>query len=104
MIFEKLCKFSKFGIGHISRIGPILGIALKLAFSRAEIESALAHRFGSAFKLREKPAAEVMSTGIPEVDRIASGFPRGAITEILGPASSGRTSLLHSALATSTTR
>jgi len=77
---------------------------LKLAISKAEIESELAHRFGSAFKLREKPAADVMSTGVPEIDRIASGFPRGAITEILGPASSGRTSLLHSALAASTAR
>ena len=77
---------------------------LKLVFSKAEIESELADRLGPVFKLREKPAAEVMSTGIPEVDRIASGFPRGAITEILGRASSGRTSLLHSALAVSTTR
>jgi hypothetical protein len=77
---------------------------LKLAISKAEIESELAHRFGSAIRLREKPAAETMSTGVPEIDRIASGFPRGAITEILGPASSGRTSLLHSALAASTTR
>ncbi len=77
---------------------------MKLAISKAEIESELAHRFGSVFKLQEKPVAEVMSTGVPEVDRIASGFPRGAITEILGPASSGRTSLLHSALAASTTR
>ena len=44
-----------------------------------------------------------MSTGIPEIDHVTGGFPRGAITEILGPASSGRTSLLHSALAKSTT-
>jgi len=71
---------------------------LKLTLSKTE----LAERFGSAFKLREKPVAEVMSTGIVAVDRIAGGLPRGAITEILGPASSGRTSLLHSALAAST--
>ncbi len=45
-----------------------------------------------------------MSTGIPGVDCITGGLPRGAITEILGPASSGRTSLLHSALAAATTR
>jgi recombination protein RecA len=77
---------------------------LKLAISKAEIESELAERFGSAFKLRERPAAEVMSTGIPEVDRITGGIPRGAITEILGPASSGRTSLLHSVMAASTSR
>ncbi|MEK6320231.1 MAG: hypothetical protein AABN33_00970 [Acidobacteriota bacterium] len=82
---------------------PLKEIALKLAFSKAEIQSELAHRFGSAFTLQEKPGGEVMSTGIPEVDRIAGGLPRGAITEILGPASSGRTSLLHSVLAASTT-
>jgi RecA/RadA recombinase len=75
---------------------------LKLALSKSEIESELAHRFGSAFKLREKPVTEVMSTGIAEVDHITGGFPRGAVTEILGPPSSGRTSLLHSALAAST--
>jgi hypothetical protein len=76
---------------------------LKLVLSKSEIESELAHRFGSPFKLCEKPKAEVMSTGIPEVDRITGGLPRGAITEILGLASSGRTSLLHSALAAATT-
>ena len=84
--------------------GHLKFIALKRAFSKAEIQSELADRFGSAFKLREKPAAEVMSTGIPEVDRITGGIPRGAVTEILGPASSGRTSLLHSVLAASTAR
>lgn len=77
---------------------------MKLAISKAIIESELEQRFGSAFKLRERPAAEVMSTGIPEVDRITGGIPRGAITEILGPASSGRTSLLHSVMAVSTNR
>jgi len=75
---------------------------LKLAFSKAEIQSELAQRFGSAFTLLENPASEVMSTGIVEVDRIAGGLPRGAITEVLGPASSGRTSLLHAVLAAST--
>jgi hypothetical protein len=76
---------------------------LKLAFSKAEIiEAELAQRFGSAFKLREKPISEVLFTGIPEVDRITGGLPRGGITEVLGSATSGRTSLLQSALAAST--
>jgi len=75
---------------------------MKLAYSKAEILEAELHEFGSAFKHRERPRVEVMSTGIPEIDRLTGGFPRGAITEILGPASSGRTSLLHSALAAST--
>jgi recombination protein RecA len=77
---------------------------MKLAISKTEIEAGLEQRFGSAFRLRERPVAEVMSTGIPEVDRITGGIPRGAITEILGPASSGRTSLLHSVMAASTNR
>jgi hypothetical protein len=77
---------------------------MRLASSKKEIESELERRFGSAFRPRERQAVEVMSTGIPEVDRITGGLPRGAITEILGPASSGRTSLLHSIMAASTNR
>src|SRR6266700_251297 len=76
---------------------------MRSALSRAAIESELGTRFGFAFKLREKPSAEVISTGIPEVDSLSRGLPRGAITEIFGPASSGRTSLMLSALAFATT-
>ncbi len=43
-------------------------------------------------------------TGIPEFDRLTGGLPRGALTEIFGPPSSGRTSLLISALAAATAR
>ncbi|MEN8181228.1 MAG: hypothetical protein ABFS46_01695 [Myxococcota bacterium] len=40
-------------------------------------------------------------TGLPEVDRaLGGGFPRGRVGEIVGPASSGRTSLALSLLAT----
>jgi hypothetical protein len=76
---------------------------MRSALSRAAIESELGTRFGFAFKLREKPSAEVISTGIPEVDSLSSGLPRGAITEIFGPASSGRTSMMLAALAFATT-
>jgi hypothetical protein len=75
---------------------------MRSALSRAAIESELGTRFGFAFKLREKPLAEVISTGIPEVDSLSSGLPRGAITEIFGPASSGRTSMMLAALAFAT--
>lgn len=37
--------------------------------------------------------------GIPEIDSLAGGLPRGGLTEICGPPCSGRTSLLISALA-----
>jgi hypothetical protein len=41
-------------------------------------------------------------TGIPEIDALAGGFPRGALTEICGPPCSGRTTVLLSALASRT--
>jgi recombination protein RecA len=73
---------------------------MRAAFSKAEIESDIASRFGSAFQPHEKRPTEVISTGIPEIDSFAlGGLPRGALTEVFGPASSGRTSFMLSALA-----
>jgi recombination protein RecA len=45
---------------------------------------------------------ETLATGLPSLDAIIEGFPRGAISEIIGPESSGRTTLIHSLLAAST--
>ena len=76
---------------------------MRAAFSKVEIESDIASRFGSAFEVHKKRPAEVISTGIPEVDAFAlGGLPRGALTEVFGPASSGRTSFMLSALAHAT--
>jgi hypothetical protein len=72
---------------------------MRAALSKAEI----ADRFGDAFKLHEKSVAETLSSGIPEIDALTGGMPRGAISEIFGPASSGRTSLMYSMLAHATT-
>ena len=78
---------------------------MRAAFSKTEIESEITSRFGSAFKLHEKRPAEVISTGLREVDSfIGGGLPRGSITEVIGPASSGRTSFMLSALAHATER
>src|SRR6267378_380712 len=77
---------------------------MKTAVAKKEIESALANRFGNVFEQREKQPAEVLPTGVREIDGLLNGFPRGAITEIHGAASSGRTSLLLSALAVATAR
>ena len=78
---------------------------MRAAFSKAEIESEITSRFGSAFKLPEKRPAEVIPTGLCEVDSfIGGGLPRGSITEVFGPASSGRTSFMLSALAHATER
>ncbi|PYS63555.1 MAG: recombinase A, partial [Acidobacteria bacterium] len=75
---------------------------MKTAVAKKEIESALANRFGAIFERREKHPAEILPTGVLEIDALLNGFPRGAITEIHGAASSGRTSLLLSALAFAT--
>jgi hypothetical protein len=76
---------------------------MRAAISRADIESEVSSRFATAFKLQEKPPIAVVSTGIWEVDSLTGGLPRGAITEIFGSASSGRTSFMISALACATT-
>ena len=76
---------------------------MRAAISKAEIESTMAARFGDAFKHHEAKRAEVIATGVSEIDSLAGGgLPRGAITEIFGPASSGRTSFLLLTLAAAT--
>jgi hypothetical protein len=77
---------------------------MKSAVAKKELELALAGRFGAVCQRREKQPAEILPTGIGEIDARLNGFPRGAITEIHGTASSGRTSLLLSALAVATTQ
>jgi hypothetical protein len=75
---------------------------MKAAFSKAELESDIASRFGDVFKLHEKPVVETLSTGVDEIDALTGGLPRGAISEFFGPASSGRTSLMYAMLAYAT--
>src|SRR5215471_4442564 len=53
---------------------------------------------------QSRPAPDCVPTGIPEIDAAIGGLPRGGLTEIVGPASSGRTSLLHSILAGAASR
>lgn len=47
-------------------------------------------------------APEACPTGLEEVDALAGGLPQGCLTEVYGPSSSGRTSLMLAALAQST--
>jgi len=54
---------------------------------------------GGPLEWQARPAAELVSTGVPEVDLATGGLPRGCLSEIYGPASSGRTTLLLSILA-----
>lgn len=50
----------------------------------------------------QRPAPPMVTTGVAAVDELTGGLPRGALSEICGPASSGRTSLLIAALAART--
>jgi hypothetical protein len=59
---------------------------------------------GGTLDWQSRPEPELVPTGIPEVDAAIGGLPRGCLTEIVGPASSGRTSLLLSILAAATAR
>jgi recombination protein RecA len=51
---------------------------------------------------RPEKTRETLASGLASLDAIIDGFPRGAISEIIGPESSGRTTLVHSLLAAST--
>src|SRR5271170_628332 len=57
-----------------------------------------------ASQLAVRPAAEMVSSGIAAMDALTGGLPRGCLTEVCGPASSGRTTLLLAALAAATRR
>lgn len=71
---------------------------------REQVRSSLIHRFDVDFTLHRKPVAEMVETGIDAVDSLTGGIPRTGMTEIYGPASSGRMSLLVSILAQATRR
>ncbi len=67
---------------------------------RVQIESALAHKMPSALTPRARVVRPTTPTGIQAVDALLEGgLPVGALTEIVGPESSGRTSLALSSIA-----
>jgi recombination protein RecA len=76
--------------------------ASSLASLRSQLEADLRGRVASPFAYRDRNAFELVSTGVPEMDALVGGLPRGAMTEICGAVCSGRTSLLLSALASRT--
>jgi hypothetical protein len=71
---------------------------------RARVESSLVGRIAAPFAYRDRRVADTVSSGIPEIDLLAGGLPRGGLTEICGPPCSGRTSVLLSVLAARTTQ
>ncbi|MGA2539106.1 MAG: hypothetical protein ABSF53_24075 [Terracidiphilus sp.] len=70
---------------------------------RIQIEHDLERRFPAALSPMPRTICETACTGITEVDRLLNGgLPVGAISEITGPVSSGRTSLSLAFLAART--
>ncbi|MEZ5363772.1 MAG: hypothetical protein R2748_15870 [Bryobacterales bacterium] len=69
-----------------------------------QLESLLRDRgLGRALPKADKPVYEPLPTGQADVDaRLGGGLPRGVISEVVGPQSSGRTALLFAALARAT--
>jgi hypothetical protein len=69
---------------------------------RAQVEQALVGRVSSPFTYRDRSVFPTVPAGIPEIDALTGGLPRGALTEVFGPASSGLTTFLFSALSART--
>ena len=67
-------------------------------------KSAIGNFLAPASRLGIRPAPEMVPSGIPSLDALAGGLPRGCLTEICGPASSGRTTVLLAAVAAATRR
>src|SRR5690348_8961531 len=74
--------------------------------ARADLESLLQHhRLDHTLTTVRRPApvVEPLSTGLADLDRyLDGGLPRGQVSELVGPVSSGRTSLLVRLIASAT--
>jgi hypothetical protein len=57
-----------------------------------------------ASRLEVRPAPETASSGITQIDALTGGLPRGCLTEVCGPESSGRTTVMLAAIAAVTRR
>jgi recombination protein RecA len=77
-------------------------MAAHLYALRSQVEQALAGRVSAPFAYRDRNVFPTVSSGIPEIDALTGGLPRGALTEIFGQACSGSTSFLFSALSART--
>ena len=76
-------------------------MAVNVAALRSQVETSLAGRIPAPFA-RRSVQVETASFNIAEIDALTGGLPQGALTEICGPFSSGRATLLLSALASRT--
>ena len=80
------------------------GFATPAALLQHLAETPRLARVTPATRLEVRPTPEMVSFGIDALDHLTGGLPRGCLTEISGPDSSGRTSLLLATLAAATRR
>jgi hypothetical protein len=85
---------------------PVASVALNSPAQVFERLSALPKlaEVTPASRLTVRLAPEMVSSGVCEIDALTGGLPRGCLTEVCGPISSGRTSLLLAVLAAATQR
>jgi recombination protein RecA len=70
-----------------------------------QLRGELQTRFDVPFEVRKRPDKDQIPTGIQAIDRLTGGgIPRGALTEICGTESSGRTALIFALLGQATRR
>ena len=75
-----------------------------LSLLRLRIESSLGERLSPTLLLRERAAQLTVPIGLHVLDELSGGLPRGALSEVVGPVSSGRTGVMLAALAQATQR
>jgi recombination protein RecA len=80
------------------------GTAADVAVRRPPATSVLVPGVKPASALEIRPAPEMISFGIAALDKLTGGVPRGALTEMVGRISSGRTSVMMSLIAQVTGR
>lgn len=103
----EVCSFSetKKPSSKESKIAQVVHSTIKnqqltIGLRKSAIENAIV----PASRLEIRPAPEMASSGIPALDALIGGLPRGCLTELCGPASSGRTTVLLATLAAATRR
>jgi recombination protein RecA len=75
------------------------------ALLRSKIQASLAPHLRTELEFRPYVPPDVVASGISELDGLlGGGLTRGGLTEVCGPTSSGRTSLVYSVLAQMTQR
>ncbi|PYY18745.1 MAG: hypothetical protein DMG60_07205 [Acidobacteria bacterium] len=66
---------------------------------RTHLEAILEHRIPRALTPPQRSAPEMIPTGLISIDSLTEGVPLGCLTEICGPTSSGRSSVLMTLMA-----